>query len=416
MRSTRREFLAITTLLPLALGAASCATTSSPDPGPGGPSNCGQPAKLFSAASDTPLEHRAYVVSRDSSDLTVIDLDRLQVLGTMNTCGAGDHMAELNADFSKVYVDSPGTHESIVIDARTLEIKKRISLGAETTHLSLSKDGKLLGIVNEYDNSVSFVDTATDTEVKRLDGFYLPHFVRWAPDGKYAYVANLRAHHITRIDVSKLAIDAEIPLEGYGVPPQTPVLPDESGFADVQIDKDGILHAAHAETRRVLVYDTKAQKKLSELKVGAQPWIVYAEHPFTTIQRHVVPNFGDQTVSFISTEPSTISGSAGGADRQSYGVNYSPLVPDRAFVMNRFKNEIAVVNTQNGQGLGKIAVGGNTETASTTADGKYIVAAVSSANRVVVIDAVSQQVVKTFDNVGKYPWSVTIPLGQNYCH
>ena len=24
--------------------------------------------------------------------------------------------------------------------------------------------------------------------------------------------------------------------------------------------------------------------------------------------------------------------------------------------------------------------------------------------------------VKTFDNVGNYPWTVTIPLGQNYCH
>jgi hypothetical protein len=33
-----------------------------------------------------------------------------------------------------------------------------------------------------------------------------------------------------------------------------------------------------------------------------------------------------------------------------------------------------------------------------------------------VIDAVTERVVKTFDNIGVYPWSVTIPLGQNYCH
>ncbi|MND00884.1 hypothetical protein D3C83_196550 [compost metagenome] len=61
-------------------------------------------------------------------------------------------------------------------------------------------------------------------------------------------------------------------------------------------------------------------------------------------------------------------------------------------------------------------MGGNTETAATTADGRYIVAAVSGANRVVVIDAASEQIVKTFDGVGNYPWSVTIPGGQNYCH
>ena len=65
---------------------------------------------------------------------------------------------------------------------------------------------------------------------------------------------------------------------------------------------------------------------------------------------------------------------------------------------------------------GTIDVGGTTETASTSADGKYIVATVSSANRVVIIDAATQQIVKTFDNMGQYPWSVTIPRGQNYCH
>jgi YVTN family beta-propeller protein len=410
-----RTFVSISIVLSVVPTLLGCGNASGRTPGPGAP-NCGEPIKLSSTASTTPLEHRAYIVSRDSSDLTVIDLDRLEILGTMETCGEGDHMAELNADFSKVYVDSPGTHESIVIDARTLRITKRISLGAETTHLSLSKDGELLGIVNEYDNSVSFVDTERDVEVKRLGGFYLPHFVRWAPDGKYAYVANLKAHHITRIDVATLSIDAEIPLDGYGVPPNTPALPDESGFADAQIDKDGILHAAHAKTGRVLVYDTKALTKLPELTVGAQPWIVYAEHPFATIPRHVVPNFGDQTVSLIALAPSAVAGVAGGADRESFGVNYSPLVPDRAFVMNRYKNEVAVIDTERGQSIDRIDVGGTTETASTTADGKYIVAAVSSANRVVVIDAATSEVVKTFDDVGKYPWSVTIPLGQNYCH
>jgi hypothetical protein len=35
---------------------------------------------------------------------------------------------------------------------------------------------------------------------------------------------------------------------------------------------------------------------------------------------------------------------------------------------------------------------------------------------VVVIDAVTHQVVKRFENMGLYPWSVTIPWGQNYCH
>jgi YVTN family beta-propeller protein len=84
--------------------------------------------------------------------------------------------------------------------------------------------------------------------------------------------------------------------------------------------------------------------------------------------------------------------------------------------MNRIHEGITVVDTAEGTVVGSIPTGGTTETASTTADGKWIVATVSSTNEVMVIDAMTNQVVKTFKNVGKYPWSVTIPLGQNYCH
>ena len=84
--------------------------------------------------------------------------------------------------------------------------------------------------------------------------------------------------------------------------------------------------------------------------------------------------------------------------------------------MNRVRRNITVVDTALGTVNDVIATGGTTETASTTPDGKWIVATVSSSNQVVVIDAATHRIVKTFDGVGRYPWSVTIPLGQNYCH
>src|SRR6185436_10808645 len=173
----------------------------------------------------------------------------------------------------------------------------------------------------------------------------------------------------------------------------------ESGFADAQIDGQGILYAAHAETGRVLVYDTRAEKKLGELKVGASPWIVYAEHPFVEVPSHVVPNFGDQTASLISGDTRAVRATTEAiADKESFGVNYTPLATDKAFVMNRFRKEIAVVDTRSAARTATIPLAGNTETAATTADGRWIVAAVSSANQVVVIDAMTNTVVKTFDH------------------
>lgn len=361
------------------------------------------------------LLNRAYIISKESDDLTVIDLDRLEIIGVVRTAGLQNHMAELNADFTKIYVDSAATNESIVVDATKLAVMNRIPTGDHPTHLSLSRDGKVMAIMNEYGNSVSLIDPVTDVEIKRLPGFYTPHFMRFAPDGKYAYVANIGAYHLTRVDLATLEIDGHIALDGFSGPPDVTLADEETGFADAQIDPDGTLFAAHNMAARVLIYDTVARQKVAERAVGPNPWIVYAEHPYTNLpRRQLVPAFGDRTVSLLRGAAPVASLPAG--DMESFGVNYSPLVPDKAFVMNRVREDITVVDTALGTVTGNIATGGTTETASTTPDGKWIVATVSSSDQVIVIDAMTNEIVKRFDGVGRYPWSVTIPLGQNYCH
>src|SRR6187549_525628 len=95
---------------------------------------CGSsPADSNVATGTLDLENRAYIVGRDSGDVTVIDLNRMEVLGVLDTQGVSNHMAELNADFTKGYVDSSGTNETIIFDTRTLKIQKRVRLGDEPT-------------------------------------------------------------------------------------------------------------------------------------------------------------------------------------------------------------------------------------------------------------------------------------------
>ncbi|WP_394835043.1 YncE family protein [Pendulispora rubella] len=386
--------------------------SSSSDPGPG----CQESYTVTSQGNTGNLKNRAYVASRDSGNITVIDLDTLEIVGSANTCSRGYHMAELSADFTKIYASSTDNGKIDVLNARSLNVSKRISVGADPSHLSLSRDGSLIAVVDEKDNAVSFIDPKTDVEVKRLSGFYTPHFVRFSADNRHAYVANMGAYHITRVDLPSLAIDGEIALDGHAGPPVAPAGKEEFGFADAQIDENGVLWAAHAGTGQVLLYDTKTRTKLPEIRAGENPWIVYAEHPFKGIEARIVPNHRDRSVSLLHQLQTASADTIVTEEPESYGVNYTPLDPGKAFVMNRMREEIAVIDTRTKKRTATIPVGGNTETASTTADGKYVIAAVSSANRVVVIDAVTNAVVKTFDNVGNYPWTVTIPQGQNYCH
>ncbi len=367
------------------------------------------------ASGGSELEQRAYIVSRDHAELTVIDLRTRAIIGRLDTGGVANHMAELSSDFAKIYVTSSDTDQLIVIDSATLTITKKLALGKHPTHLTAAPGG-LLAIMIEDENAISFVDTATDTVKKTLPGFFTPHFMRFSRDGRTGYVANIGAYHLTRIDMDRLEIAGHLPLAGHEGPPRHSPARDEGGFADAQIDREGRLFAAHHATGRVLVHDTITDRALPELQVGDGPWVVFAEHPFANVPlRHLVPTFGDRKITLIDGAAAKITATLPG-DEEAYGVNFSSRAPGRAFVMNRMRQDVAVVDTARGDVVARIAVGGNTETASTTADGSLIVAAVSGADRVVLIDPASGTIAKSFDGVGRYPWSVTIPRGQNYCH
>jgi YVTN family beta-propeller protein len=361
------------------------------------------------------LKNRAYIVSLESDELTVIDLDKLEIIGKVSTGGRENHMADISADYKKVLIDSSHSNEVVVVDAVKLEVKNRVPLGAHPAHLSMTPDGNLFAIMVEDSNEVAFFDPITEEVVQRVGGFTTPHFMRFDKEGRFGYVANIGGNHISRVDMQSFEIVEQLALEGMEVGETDE---DEGGFADAQISPDGILFSAHHATGRVFVYDTNEKRRLPELAVGAGPWVAFAEHPFQGVAlKHIVTNFGDKTLSLIDAEkktPSVMKTLEG--DEEAYGVNVSPLVPELAFVMNRVRKDIAVVDVENGEILERIDVGGNTETAATSADGKLIVAAVSDANKVVVLDAATRTIKKVFENVGKYPWSVTIPGGQNYCH
>jgi len=319
MRKRWMDCLGVTLLLSsLAMGACSGSDDEGTDPS--------DDEKVGNTTvSKQALEQRAYIVSKLSDELTIIDLNKLEILGKVRTLGEGNHMAELNADFTKAFVDSAETDESVVVDLRTLKVTNRLKITGHPTHLSISRDGKLLAIVAEDENAVTFLDPKTEKVVKRLEGFMTPHFVRWAPDGEFAYVANIGAHYLTKVDLKKLEIVGTIAPEGVKATPRDAYAENETGFADAQIDADGILHAADNGMGRVVMYDTNSQEQLPDIQVGPDPWIVYAEHPFFNVPVRMVPNLGDMTITSIRAKTREVMMIPDAGDHDSNGVNFSGL-------------------------------------------------------------------------------------------
>ena len=154
----------------------------------------------------------------------------------------------------------------------------------------------------------------------------------------------------------------------------------------------------------------------TDLLTGSRPWAVYVDQLSKQFDTHLMPNWGDQTVSLLHRrEQREVARSLEG-DQESYGVNYSPLAPGQAFVLNRMKERVAVIDRRSGNLIEAVDVGGTTETASTTKDGRYLLLPISSADQFAVLDMVTREEVARFDDVGRHPWSVTTIGGQNYCH
>jgi YVTN family beta-propeller protein len=385
------------------------------------------------------LANRAYVISEKSNDLFVVDLSSMSEVGKVDTSVSaeanGNHMSMLSKDGSKLYVSAADQDAMVVVDTKTLRVLSRIELGIHPTHaescFACPPDGRdLLWVVNEGGNhedpapagasaaphagSVSVIDMATDEVVRTFTdpSLMVPHFVRF--HDRSAYIPSIGGNQITVLDLDTFSVSDILLLEGETAPGAC--AGDPCGFADAQIDANGLLVAAHIQTGKVLSYDTIAGVRRADIPTGNRPWSIFVDTLSNDFDTLMMPNWGDSTVSIIDRVKQREVARSLEGDQESYGVNYSPMAPNQAFVLNRIKERVAVINRTTGSLIESMDVGGTTETASTTADGRYLLLPISSTNQFSVFDVASRTEVARFDDVGTYPWSVTTVGGQNYCH
>ena len=385
------------------------------------------------------LATRAYVISEQSNELFVMDLGTMSEVAKVDTSVStgvnGNHMSMLSRDGSKLYVMATNEDAAVVVDTRTLRVQGRIEVGAHPTHaqacFGCPPDGRdLLWVVNEggahgaegeehtdgeeHAGSLSVIDMQTDEVVRTFshESLQVPHFVRFSE--RSAYIPSIGGNQITVVDLDSFNVTDVLVIEGETEPGACSG--DPCGFADAQIDANGLLVAAHIETGRVLSYDTVTGVRRADISSGNRPWSVFVDPLSNDFDTVMMPNWGDSTVSVLDRIGQREIARSLEGDQESYGVNYSPLAPGQAFVLNRIKERVAVIDRRSGELIEAMDVGGTTETASTSGDGRYLLLPISSTNQFSVFDAVTRTEVARFDDVGTYPWSVTTIGGQNYCH
>ncbi len=356
------------------------------------------------------------IVNRDSNDIAFMDIDTNKIIGSVFLGkNVNPHMAMMSRDGRWVVTGGTRANKAYIIDVATLTLVKEIPVDFAPEHLAFSPDGRYYYQGNPDGDSVSVIDMASLTEIKRIHGFAEPLNITFTPDGTKAYVGNYGAHWVGVIDVTRHELLKKIHV---GTVPEIAALDPErylseiKGISHVAMSNDGrYLYAADGDLGIVSVIDSREDKVIKVIRVGADPWRAYMSHDG---RYAVVANNGDETVSFIDTEKNEVVATLeSGPDMM--GINFAS---HKAFVISSSSGFLYVYDMETLKPAGRIKIGLNLqiETATTDTAAHKLYLASSTDHSIYVIDGATEEVVRVPD-VGLYPWGTHIlDSKDNYCH
>jgi YVTN family beta-propeller protein len=355
------------------------------------------------------------IVNRDSNDISFMDIKSHKIVGkTFLGNNVNPHMVMMSPDGRYVVTGGTRANKAYIIDTRTLQLVKTIPVDIAPEHLAFSPDGRWYYQGNPDGDSISVIDMQSLTKIKTIPGFAEPLNVTFTPDGSKAYVGNYGAHWIGVIDVRRHELLKRIQVgEVPGVARLDPdkYLGEINGVSNATITNDGrYLYAADTDLNIVSVVDTRDDKVVKVIRVGAGPWRAYMSHDG---KYAVTVNNGDQTISIIDIASNKVAATLEAGESMT-GVNFAA---GKAFVISA-PGFVYVYDMGSLKPAGRIKIGTNIqiETATTDTAEENIYLAESTNHEIVIINA-RTNALERVRNVGLYPWGTHIMDSKdNYCH
>lgn len=198
-----------------------------------------------------------FVACPESRELTVFDKKAAQVVDLI-AVGDGPNALAVDPVKRRVYVAVTGHDAVDVIDMAAGEVLRRIplNLGDAPRELYLAQEGRMLLVVNQGSDTVSFVDVESATEVSRVNVGDGPSSLVMDRTGRKAVVFNTLASTASVLDLPSRSVAATLGT-------------DAGPFAGQFNRRGDLLYVAHTESPYLLVVDLPSQKVLRRVLVGA---------------------------------------------------------------------------------------------------------------------------------------------------
>ncbi len=295
------------------------------------------------------------------------------------------------------YVTNSSSNSVSVIDTSTNTVVATVAVGSNPVGVAITPDGTRAYVANQLSNSVSVIDTSSNTVVATVAVGSNPVGVAITPDGTRAYVANAFSNSVSVIDTPTNNVVATVAVGR--VPNFVAITPDGTRAYVTDFYDYGF----------VSVIDTSDNTVIATVAVGGFPTGV-AITPDGT-RAYVATAGGSGSVWVIDTSSNTVVTTVA-VGTQPTGV---AITPDgtRAYVANRFSNSVSVIDTSTNTVLTTVPVLENAFGMAITPDGTRAYVTIFVFSSVQAIDTSTNTVVATIA-VGSYPaWVAITPAHGN---
>jgi YVTN family beta-propeller protein/autotransporter-associated beta strand protein len=309
----------------------------------------------------------AYVPNSGEGTVSVIDTPTNAVAPTAIPVGLSPFAAPspvaaaVRGDESLVYVTNPGGINTVsVINTATNTVVATIPVGIVPELLAISPDGTRVYVPNQGSNTVSVINTATNSVVATIPAGSQPVGAGVTPDGARVYVTNINANMVSVINTATNTVIAAIPV---GVNP-----------TGVAVTPDGTrAYVTNAGSDNVSVINTATNTVVATIPIAGfvpTPQLV-AVSPDGT--RAYVTNAFTNNVSVINTATNTVVATIP-VGSQPTGVVFTPD-GTRAYVTNLLNNTVSVINTATNTVIATLPVGAFPQALGICSNGNALLAA-----------------------------------------
>jgi gliding motility-associated-like protein len=247
-------------------------------------------------------------------------------------------------------------------------------------------------IANNNPNSVSVVDTTTNTVVANIALSSGALGVSASPNGKFVYVTT-SPDIVSVINTATNAVASTIVVG--------------SGPYGIAVSPDGSrLYVANSASNSVSVINTGTNSVVATVPVGSFPWGIAVSPDGSSV--YVVNDYSNN-VSVINTATNTVTTTITVGTRPGF-VAVSPD-GSRVYVTNSGANTVSVINTATNTIVTNIVVGLGLTGIAVSPDGNWVYVSTqtdnTATNTVSVINAATNAVVATI-GVGNQVWGISV--------